>query len=733
MGFGGLNIGVGGLLAAQAGLELASNNIANAGTKGYSRRMIHYTEGPTAHSKANWRLLSGVQVHSINRVRNSFLDNQVRQQNSNFNFDNMVAEISIAMNDILGEPSDSGLAAKLNQFFQSASDFAANPEVATAKTVFINAGDSLARAFNQIDQSFDIFKANISDDPNGMIPSSVSKLNNKLEELFSVHQAALVRNNIGDRAEDLNDKRDLLLDEISEIIELNIERDGAGDLQRLTIDINATEARAVGTAGSLNVDSPIAALTAGNNSIDLTINNGNGSITGPFTVNFDPNSSPRDVVAKINNTFKAAGGEGEIASLDSSGRLNLSTNLVSDSVNNAISEVNIIGGSGTTLATLGLVAGLNNGSDATTEYLLDSTALHYKFDVESGSYDVGSNPNRIQLWTNDPLATFAGTLDNGFGGSLGGLVHMSNKVVPKFQNDLSDFAMSMMDSVNKILQLGTTAAGNQGSALFVGTDAGNFAIDRNIASNPGLLAQGKTGAASDGAIMSELADLFFGTNNIVGDLSINEEIYIDSPGGGPVTPVQSVIALIPGQAITIHADGIIDDNGSPVNAGQNGFGGGSLVQIQFRDATGAAIGAPVDFPASAGAPEARVSYTGVVPAGAATVEVVMNGAFNDANLTNNQGHFSVQVLQGADASTATSFNNKMADIVGAFGTQGSLAISNNDNSGSLLQSLSDRRQSIMGVSVEEEAAELIRQQNAFGANARVISTWDEIYQTILNI
>jgi flagellar hook-associated protein FlgK len=717
MGFGGLGISVSGLLASQSGLEVTSNNIANANTEGYSRRMIHFTEGPTAQTKINSRLLSGVQISDINRVRHSLLDNQVRQQNGNFHFDNMVAEISVAMNDILGEPSDSGLSAKLNQFFQAASDFAANPEVATAKTVFINAGDSLAKAFNQIDQSFEIFKGNISDSSNGMIVSTVDELNNKLAELLDVHQISLLGNNSGTRPEDLNDKRD----------------DGAGDLRRLTLDINATEARAIGTANFSNIDSPIAALTAGNNSIDLSINNGNGTVTGPFTVNFDPNSTPRDVVAKINNTFKAAGGEGEIASLDSTGRLNLSTSLVADSVNNVTAEVNVVGGLGTTLATLGLAVGPVNGSDATTEVLLDSQGLYYNLDVESGAFDVGSNPNRIQLRTNDPLKTLVGTLDKGFGGSLGGLVHMSNEVVPKFQNDLSDFAMSMMDSVNKILQLGTTASGTQGAPLFIGTDAGNLSIDKNIASNPSMLSQGKTGAASDGSIMSEIAELFFGTNNIVGDLSINEEMYIDSPGGGPVTPVQSVIALIPGQAITIHADGIIMDGASPVNAGQNGFGGGSLVQIQFRDANGALIGGPVDFPASAGAPESRVTYTGTVPAGAASVEVVMNGAFNDGNLLNNQGHFGIQVLQGTDGSTASSFNNKMADIVGAFGTQGSLAISNSENSGSLLQSLTDRRQSIMGVSVEEEAAELIKMQNAFGANARVVNIWDEIYQTIINM
>ena len=735
MAFNGLYISTSGLLAAQAALEVTSNNIANAQTEGYTRRQIHFGEGVSSSSNINSkvRLLSGVQVSAIDRIRNSFLDNQIRNQNTSYGFDNKVAELSVTINDILGEPSDSGLSAKLNQFFQAASDLSANPELATAKTVFINAGDSLARAFNQIDGAFDTFQQSLNSVPSGEIPSSVIELNGKLEELLGVHRTAMLNDNLGSQADDLNDKRDLLLDQISELMDVTIDRDGAGSLRKLTIDVNASEARTVGSVDFLNHDSPIAGITAGNNSLSLSINNGNGAVTGPFTVNFSPNSSPREVVTEINNTFRAAGGEGEIASLDENGNLNISTNLVNGSVNNTNAEVNIVGGTGNTLTTLGLTAGTTNGTNATTETLLDSQGLYYKFAVAEGSFEVGTNPTRIELRNNDGILSYAGVLDKGFQGEIGGVVHMTNEIIPQYQNEVSEFAMSIKDAVNKILQLGTTAGGNQGAALFTGTSAADFSVDPAVVANQGLLAQGKTGAVSDGSIMAEIADLFFGSDHIIGDNALHEELYIDSPGSGPVTPVESVVSLVPGETITINADGIIDDGGSSVNAGQNGFGTGSLVQIQYRDASGAAVGGPIDFPASAGAPENRVSYTGTVPAGAATVEFVMNTSFNDGDLTNNSGHFSVQVMQGDDISTASNLNNKMADIVGDFGTQGNLAISNAENSGDLLQSLKDKQASISGVSVEEEAASLIQFQNAFAANARVMSTWERVYDAILNI
>ena len=734
MGFNGLYISTSGLLGSQTGLQVTSNNIANANTEGYSRRMTHFREGVTTTTRMSTsRLLTGTQVSDINRVRNMYLDHQVRQQKSNFHRDEQIAEISFALNDILGEPSDSGLAAKLNQFFQAASDFAANPEVATAKAVFINSADSLTKAFNQIDQSFEIFKGNISDSPSGLLPSKVEDLNNKLQELYEVNRQATVANNIGNRAEDLNDQRDLLVDQISELMEVDINRLGNGELDSLSIDIHASEARTTGTVNFLNTSTPIAGLTAGNNSFDLSVNNGNGTVVGPFTVNFTANSTPSEVVEKINKTYNAAGGEGTIASLDEAGQLNITTSLMANAVNNTTAEVNIIGGSGTTLATLGLAVGVTNGTDATTETLLDSRGLYYIVDVDAGEFADGVNPNRIIYKNNDILQATVGQRDGEFGGEIGGIMHMANEVIPELQEELSYFAMSIKDSVNKILQLGTTENGNQGSSIFTGTSAGDFAVDDNVKSNPGLIAQGKTGAVSDGSIMAEIADLFFGDNNIVSDLSAQEKLYIDSPGTGPVNPVTSQIAIVPGEPLTLHVDGIIDDGGSPVNGGQNGFGTGSLVQYQFLDETGAVISGPTDFPASAGAPESRVSDSLTVPAGAAFVQMVWNGAFNDADLTDNTGHFSVQVLQGADPSITTSLNNKMADIVGEFGTQGNLAQSNAENSNSLLRTLDDRRQSIMGVSIEEEAGSLIQFQNAFAANARVVSVWDEIYQTIINL
>lgn len=731
MSFGGLNISVSGMLASQVGLDVTSNNIANANTVGYSRREVSFVEGASNENSANQklRLLTGVVVEGMDRVRNTFLDQQVRQQGSSLGKDGVVADLMIAMNDILGEPSDSGLSAKLNEFFQAASDLAANPELETAKTVFINSADALADVFNQVDTSISLLKDNLEAAPTGQIYTSTSELNQKLELLADVHKEALAVSNSGGSAGELEDRRDLLLDEISSLKDFNIIRGGNGQLSRLELEVNASQPVVNSTLGFSNYDSPIAALTAGNNSLDITVNNGSGTAIGPFTVNFEPNSSIRDVVDKINKTFRGAGGEGQIASVNTSGNLSLQTSLMDGSQNNSTAALTIGAGS-TALAALGLSAGTTNGSDAETFTVLDSQGLHYKFEMEAGLNNVGSNPSKMHVVTNDIFETKIGTVEN-FSGELGGYYEMVNAEIPEMREELSNFAVSIMDSVNKVLQLGVTESGSQGSALFSGTTAGSMKVNTNVISNQALLSQGKTGAVSDGSIAQEVADLFFGSNNVISDFATAEKVFIDSDSAGVL---QSKVAIIPGESITIHADGIVDDNGSAVNAGTNGFGGGSLVQFEFLNAAGAVIGTTQNFPASAGAPEDRVSYTGTVPAGAAFIAVRMNSAsFNDNDISNNSGHFGVSIIQGGEDDSAGNLNTKMADIVGDFGTRGAVANAKEENSLSLFQSLDDRRQAIMGVSIEEEAANLIRFQNAFSANARVISTWNSIFDSILGI
>jgi flagellar hook-associated protein FlgK len=729
MSFSGMFISVSGMLASQVALDVTSNNIANANNEGYTRKTISFQEGNSIASGGNGKLRipSGVLIDKIERVRDNFLDQQLRQQNASVGRDEVISDLTVQLNNILGEPSETGLTAKLNAFFQAASDLSASPEQETARTVFLNSAVALTDSFKQIDQSIYTLEENLTIKPSGELPMAVDSLNEKLSSLAKLHGQVLVGQNQGQSIAELEDSRDKLLDEISKLMDVKIIKAADGQFSKLSMDVSPTEALVTGSNTFSNVNSPIAGLTAGNNSLTLSINNGNGSATGPFTVNFEANSSIREIVEKINTTFRAAGGKGDIASLDKDSKLVLQTSIIENALNNSDAEVVISAGSANSV--LGLNAGTTTGSDAVSTEILTSQGLKYKFALVDGETSAGVNPNKIKLVTNDTFETTLGYIDHP-SGTIGGYLTATNKEMPEMRASLSDFAMSIKDSVNKISVLGKTANGNPGAELFTGSSASDFAVNSNILSNASLFAQGKTGAASDGAIITEISDLFFGTSAIISDGSQSEKLYLDSTNSGFST---SSIPVIPGEAIKINVKGIIDNNGSLMNAGTNStLASSSLVQIEFTNASGAVIGSAIDFPPSLGAPADQVTYAGSIPAGAAFVRFKMNTSV-DPDLTDNKGHFGISVVQGVENNSSNNFNNKMSEVVGDFGTRGNVALSRKSNSEGLFTALEIRRQSVSGVSIEEEAANLIRFQNSFAANARVISVWDSIFQAILGM
>lgn len=729
--FASLGISLSGINSAQAGLNITGQNIANANTEGYSRKLIDfkaldYGELPGIQSPLT--ALGGVGIEKIYRAREQFLDAQFRNQNSDYRYSEVIEKFSIDMNDILGEPSDVGLTSKLNTFYEAASDLAANPHLETAKTVFVNSAKALTETFNQIDASISELRYSIDDLPSGEIDSQINELNQKLDLLAQTHQRIIQEEAVGHDSTTLRDTRDLLLDEISGYIDINIETYKNGDFKRLTIGSNPAEAKLTSTINFGNHDAAIPAIGPGNNVLELNFNNGNGTSIGPITVTLDDNSSIREAVDKINRTYNAAGGTGSVASLDVSNRLVLETSLMHHSKNSSSALVEIGAGSDAgALAALGLSVGLSAGSNADSYTVVDDQGVHYKFGMEQGNNEVGSNAAKLSFHKNNVLKTQIGYIDN-FSGSLGGLYQAGNTDIPEMRKELSVLAMNIKNSVNDILQLGTTESGLAGSPLFIGNSAADFDIDEAISSNVSLLAQGKTGAVSDGDIAQEIAELFFNDSTVVSDKSQNEKVYIDSTNA---LSVLSSIPLIEGEQITIEAQGIVNQSGTiPMNAGDNGLGGNSLIQIEFLNSAGAIIGAAINFPPSAGPPEDKVSYSGVIPAGAASVRFKVEAGFSDpANL----GHFGIKIHQGSSTEESNNFNKAISDIVGDYGTRGSLARSKLESSEALHNSIQNNRMSISGVSLEEEAANLIMYQNTYAANARVMSVIDEVLQELLNI
>lgn len=198
----------------------------------------------------------------------------------------------------------------------------------------------------------------------------------------------------------------------------------------------------------------------------------------------------------------------------------------------------------------------------------------------------------------------------------------------------------------------------------------------------------------------------------------------------------------PGNSIDVNDGG---DNPNVRLTGQNtGTGQQSAVtvggRIDITMADGISLStAPSDSPLfgdSSAANFAKSSYTGyqVALSGQPKAGDTFTIGFNTDGKNDNRNALAMVALETAStmAGGTLSFGEGYGKLVEEVGTKSSLAKINTEASKSLLEQSQTLREGISGVNLDEEAADLIRFQQLYGANAQVISVARELFDTLLN-
>ncbi|MCW2984225.1 MAG: flgK [Conexibacter sp.] len=229
--FTGLNTALRGVQAQQAALDVVSHNIANVETPGYSRQQVVFGASPTLDIDSGAKqdgtgaqLGTGVDVLSYRRLRDDFLDLQYRAQSMTASQSDVTAKRLSVVQSTLASNTDSDLGKLLDKFWTSWDTLASNPTSTDAKAAVVGAAQNLAQRFTTLDS--DIASAGtqattaISDmlgdaGPIKPIADELAKLNTQI----NMAQSA------GAQPNDLLDRRDLLLDQLSQYGQVSVSAD----------------------------------------------------------------------------------------------------------------------------------------------------------------------------------------------------------------------------------------------------------------------------------------------------------------------------------------------------------------------------------------------------------------------------------------------------------------------------------------------------------------------------
>ncbi|MDQ0244758.1 flagellar hook-associated protein 1 FlgK [Bacillus fengqiuensis] len=213
-----------GMLTQQAALYTTGHNIANANTPGYTRQRVNFvqTEPYPAPSmnrpQIPGQLGTGVEAASVQRVRESFLDVQYRGENQKLGYWQAKSEALAKMEEIMNEPSEEGLAKTMDRFWQSLQDLAVNPSNSGARSVVRERGVAVAETFNYLANSL----KDIQGDLKNEIDITVKQVNSLAEQINNINKQISEIEPHGYLPNDLYDERDRLIDELSQIVNIDV-------------------------------------------------------------------------------------------------------------------------------------------------------------------------------------------------------------------------------------------------------------------------------------------------------------------------------------------------------------------------------------------------------------------------------------------------------------------------------------------------------------------------------
>jgi len=310
--FVGIQTSLRGLLAQQRALDVTSHNIANASTVGYTRQEVNLTAtqplNVNAGGMANGGMLgTGVDVQSYRRVRDQFLDLQYRGQNMQLGDQTARSDALKNVELSFAEPGDSGIQNALDEFFSSWSDLSNSASSGAAKQAVIDKSRTLAQQINDLQGNLASARQAAADEYT-QTAGAGGQINQMANDLSATLNAIRSAEMTGSQPNDLYDRRDLLLDQLSTMGQVSMTPSAGGSfdvsLGGVTIvDADDTTGMASVPAGAF----PLSFTTSPGGKLGALLDL--QSSTGPIaSFQTDLASVAQSLAASVNSVYNAATG-----------------------------------------------------------------------------------------------------------------------------------------------------------------------------------------------------------------------------------------------------------------------------------------------------------------------------------------------------------------------------------------------------------------------------------------
>ena len=224
--FSGIELGKRSLMANQDAITTAGHNISNANTEGYSRQRVQIKEFDPLYKPDLERLErpgligQGVDVQSINRIRDELLDERIVAQANQESYWDTRSKYYTMIEQIYNEPDDISVRSNMDKFWEAWQELSINPESKAARQAVVTRAETLTDSIKQRWEAL----AGVGNLIDGDIEATVKQVNSYARQIADCNAEIVKSRAMGDNPNDLLDRRDLLVDKLSKLINISTDQ-----------------------------------------------------------------------------------------------------------------------------------------------------------------------------------------------------------------------------------------------------------------------------------------------------------------------------------------------------------------------------------------------------------------------------------------------------------------------------------------------------------------------------
>ena len=694
-----LSMGNGALFASQAAIQTTGNNISNVNTAGYSRQAVALAERTSIDFRPG-QIGQGVQATEVYRYFNRFVESAYLDKSTLQKRYESQHDLMSRVETVFNESNKSGISTAMTAMFKAWSTLAQEPDSLAARAALLEHSHTFTNAVRNADQTL----ADLEEQMNSMISSDVNRANELIQQIADLNREISIHTITNqNNANSMMDERDRKTRELATILDIKVQDSGGGEYM-------------ITTGGGMRLvqnDIPFSLKMQGplaeNHLVRTSEYNGTVGFDGKDGFEYTIEVVQGGSIDNTGSNTPAAGTAQYRVSLDG-GRTWLKDDNGNDKLFYATDEEHSA-----------KVKDLDVFFTGTNQL---TTGDRFLVLPKSDVFWVTPTTNPITISTQ----VFPDGTDNNLritGGTLGGYLEFRDRRIGEYRDQLASFTATMTWEINRIH--------SQGAGL------------TPMSSALGDVQVGRT----DVALNSASADFAWGSRLQEGNVSF--AIY-DSTTGAPVLPYPGIDVFSPDNFDpSVHS---LEDVVNAINAGPaSTYMTASIVdnRLQITSQPGYEFSVTADTTGLVAGLGINTFFAGTSPASlgvrtelSSDYNLINAGRVNGAGEINAGDNITAQALADL-ASKMVEFNtigrspmrqtmtDFYATLVARVGGETASVGFTAATERTMAQELYNRREEISGVNLDEEMSNLIKFQSTYKAAAKLITTADQMLQTILSL